>query len=52
MKNSSAYWLGNAKNDSLQRIYGVTFPSKKELDEHVKFIEQAAKNDHRLIGQQ
>lgn len=52
MKNASAYWLGKATNDSLQRIYGVTFPSKKELDEHIHFIEEAAKRDHRVIGQQ
>lgn len=52
MKNSSAYWLGKATNDSLQRIYGVTFPSKKELDEHITLIEEAAKRDHRLIGKQ
>ena len=38
MKNSSAYWLGNASNDSLQRIYGITFPSKKELDEYINLI--------------
>lgn len=50
MKNSSAYWLGKATNDSLQRIYGVTFPSKKELDDHITLIEEAAKRDHRLIG--
>ena len=50
MKNSSAYWLGKATNDSLQRIYGVTYPSKKELDEQIKFLEEAAKRDHRLIG--
>lgn len=52
MKNSSAYWLGKATNDSLQRIYGVTFPTKKELDEYVKLIEEAAKRDHRIIGKQ
>lgn len=52
MKNSSAYWLANSNNDSLQRIYGVTFPAKKELDEYIKFIEEAAKRDHRFIGQQ
>ena len=52
MKNSSAYWLGKAGNDSLQRIYGVTFPSKKELDEYIHLIEEAAKRDHRTIGQQ
>ena len=52
MKNSSAYWLGKATNDSLQRIYGVTFPSKKEMDDHITLIEEAAKRDHRLIGKQ
>lgn len=52
MKNSSAYWLGKAENDSLQRIYGVTFPSNKELDEYIHLIEEAAKRDHRHIGQQ
>ena len=52
MKNSSAYWLGKANNDTLQRIYGVTFPSKKELDDHITIIEEAAKRDHRIIGKQ
>ena len=37
MKNSSAYWLGQAGNDSLQRVYAVSFPTKKELDEYVEF---------------
>lgn len=50
MKNSSAYWLGKATNDSLQRIYGITFPSKKELDEYIHFMEEAAKRDHRVVG--
>lgn len=52
MKNSSSYWLGKAGNDSLQRVYGVTFPSKKEMDEHVALLEEAAKRDHRTIGRQ
>jgi threonyl-tRNA synthetase len=50
LKNSSAYWLGQATNDSLQRVYGVTFPSKKELDEHIHLLEEAEKRDHRTIG--
>ena len=50
MKNSSAYWLGQATNDSLQRIYGVTFPSKKELDDHLHLLEELEKRDHRTIG--
>lgn len=50
LRNSSAYWLGKATNDSLQRIYGITFPSKKELDEYVHLMEEAAKRDHRTVG--
>ena len=50
MKNSSAYWLGQAGNDSLQRVYGITFPSKKEMDEYITLMEEAAKRDHRTIG--
>jgi len=50
MKNSSAYWLSKQENDSLQRVYGITFPSKKEMDEYVKILEEAAKRDHRKIG--
>lgn len=52
MKNSSAYWLGKAGNDSLQRIYGVSYPSKKEMDEYIALVEEAAKRDHRNIGRQ
>ncbi|KAK3720590.1 threonyl-tRNA synthetase [Vermiconidia calcicola] len=51
MKNSASYFLGDAKNDSLQRIYGVSFPDKKQLEEHKHMLEEAAKRDHRKIGQ-
>lgn len=51
MKNSASYFLGNKDNDSLQRIYGVSFPDKKQMAAHKKFIEEAAKRDHRKIGQ-
>ena len=50
MKNSSSYWLGQKENDTLQRIYGVSFPSKKELDEYIHFKEEAERRDHRNIG--
>ena len=50
MKNSSAYWLGDAQNDSLQRVYGVSFPSKAALDEYIHFKEEAERRDHRRIG--
>ncbi|KAI9217652.1 hypothetical protein BC828DRAFT_351277 [Blastocladiella britannica] len=52
MKNSASYFLGDAKNDSLQRIYGVSFPDKKQLTEHKKFLEEASKRDHRKIGRE
>lgn len=51
-KNSSAYWLGSADNDSLQRIYGVSFPSAKQLKDHQKMLEEAKERDHRRIGKQ
>jgi threonyl-tRNA synthetase len=50
MKNSASYFLGDAANDSLQRIYGISFPDKKQMAAHLKFLEEAAKRDHRLIG--
>ncbi|KAF2219850.1 threonyl-tRNA synthetase-like protein [Elsinoe ampelina] len=52
MKNSSSYFLGDAANDSLQRIYGVSFPDKKQMEEHKVYLEEAAKRDHRKIGQE
>lgn len=52
MKNSASYFLGDPKNDSLQRIYGVSFPDKKQMAEHKKFLEEAAKRDHRKIGRE
>lgn len=52
LKNSASYWLADSTNDSLQRIYGVSFPDKKLMDAHVKFLEEAAKRDHRKIGKE
>ncbi|KAI0880208.1 threonyl-tRNA synthetase [Annulohypoxylon maeteangense] len=52
MKNSASYWLGSQENDSLQRIYGVSFPDKKKMVEHKKFLEEAAKRDHRKLGKE
>jgi threonyl-tRNA synthetase len=49
-KNSSSYWGGNSENDSLQRVYGISFPDKQGLEEWVKFQEEAAKRDHRNVG--
>ncbi|THU97644.1 tars protein [Dendrothele bispora CBS 962.96] len=49
-KNSASYFLGDANNDSLQRIYGISFPDKKQLTEYKAFLAEAAKRDHRKIG--
>jgi len=49
---SGAYWLGNDKNPQLQRIYGTSFYSKKELEAHLQHIEEAKKRDHRVLGKQ
>ncbi|XP_015112477.1 threonine--tRNA ligase, cytoplasmic isoform X2 [Diachasma alloeum] len=51
-KNSSTYWEGNANAESLQRIYGISFPDTKQLKEWEKFQEEAAKRDHRKIGRE
>lgn len=49
---AGAYWRGNEKNKMLTRIYGVTFPSQKELDEYLVLVEEAKKRDHRKIGKE
>ncbi|KAK6075212.1 threonyl-tRNA synthetase [Seiridium cupressi] len=49
-KNSASYFLGDNQNDSLQRIYGISFPDKKMMAAHKKFMEEAAQRDHRKIG--
>lgn len=51
-KSSSAYWEGNANAETLQRVYGVSFPDSKQLKEWEKFQEEAAKRDHRKIGRE
>ncbi|HVI10090.1 MAG TPA: threonine--tRNA ligase [Candidatus Binatia bacterium] len=49
---AGAYWLGDEKNPQLQRIYGTSFFSRKDLDEYLKQQEEAKKRDHRVLGQQ
>jgi threonyl-tRNA synthetase len=49
---AGAYWLGDEKNPQLQRIYGTSFFSKKELDDFLNKQEEAKKRDHRVLGQQ
>ncbi|KND00849.1 threonine-tRNA ligase [Spizellomyces punctatus DAOM BR117] len=51
-KNSASYFLADAKNDSLQRVYGISFPDNKQMKEYKEFMEEAAKRDHRKIGQE
>ncbi|XP_008554533.1 threonine--tRNA ligase 1, cytoplasmic isoform X1 [Microplitis demolitor] len=51
-KNSSTYWEGNANAETLQRVYGISFPDPKQLKEWEKFQEEAAKRDHRKIGKE
>jgi threonyl-tRNA synthetase len=48
---AGAYWRGNEKNKMLQRIYGITFPAKKDLDEYLFRLEEAKRRDHRKLGQ-
>ncbi|HZQ95901.1 MAG TPA: threonine--tRNA ligase [Candidatus Sulfotelmatobacter sp.] len=49
---AGAYWLGDEKNPQLQRIYGTSFFSRKDLDEYLKQIEETKKRDHRVLGKQ
>lgn len=50
MKNSSSYWKGKQDLDDLQRVYGVSFQTQKELDAHLKMLEELAEKDHHNIG--
>ncbi|MDP8219997.1 MAG: threonine--tRNA ligase [Candidatus Stygibacter frigidus] len=50
LKTSGAYWRGDSRNKMLQRIYGISFPSKKLLKKHLNDLEEAKKRDHRRIG--
>ncbi|KAE8010567.1 hypothetical protein FH972_006930 [Carpinus fangiana] len=50
LKASSAYWRGNKDRESLQRVYGISYPDKKRLQEYITQLEEAKKYDHRLVG--
>lgn len=52
LKNSASYWQGDSNLDSLQRVYGISFPDKVQMQEHLKFLEEAAARDHRKIGKE
>ena len=51
-KLAGAYWHGDEKNPQLTRVYGLVFESKKELDNHLKMLEEAEKRDHKKLGPQ
>jgi len=52
LSSSGAYWRGDEKNKMLQRIYGISFPDKKELQAYLDLIEEAKRRDHRTLGTQ
>lgn len=52
LKHSGAYWKGDASNQMLQRIYGVCFDTKEELEGHLEALEEAKKRDHKKIGRE
>lgn len=49
---SSAYWRGDAKNKTLQRVYGISFPKASELEEYLQKLEEAKQRDHRKLGKE
>ena len=49
---SSAYWRGDAKGQSLQRVYGISFPKASELEEYLQKLEEAKQRDHRKLGKE
>lgn len=52
LKIAGAYWRGDETRKQLTRIYGITFPKKKELTEYLELLEEAKKRDHRVLGKQ
>jgi len=49
---SGAYWRGDETRPQMQRVYGVAFATQKDLDQHLEFLEEAKKRDHRKLGQE
>lgn len=52
MSIAGAYWRGNVKNQQLTRLYGTAFETKEELEEHLAFLEEAKRRDHRVLGRE
>ncbi|MBI2647482.1 TGS domain-containing protein [Candidatus Woesearchaeota archaeon] len=51
-KIAAAYWRGDQKNKQLQRVYGISFPEKSQLEQYLKILEEAEKRDHRKLGKE
>ncbi|KAH0908626.1 hypothetical protein HID58_031947 [Brassica napus] len=51
LRASSAYWRGSKDRESLQRVYGISYPDQKQLKKYLQFLEETKKYDHRLLGQ-
>ena len=49
---AGAFWRGDANREQMQRLYGISFPKKKMLDEYLEMLEEAKKRDHRKIGKE
>jgi threonyl-tRNA synthetase len=52
MSVAGAYWRGDEKRKQLTRLYAITFPKQKELDDYLKLLEEAKKRDHRKLGKE
>lgn len=52
LKVSGSYWRGDPKRETLTRIYGISFPSKEQLEEYIKILEERARRDHKLLGKE
>ncbi|EOS60487.1 threonine-tRNA ligase [Firmicutes bacterium M10-2] len=52
LKHSGAYWKGDASNKMLQRVYGIAFDTKEQLEEHLAALEEAKKRDHKKLGRE
>lgn len=52
LKHSGAYWKGDANNKMLQRVYGIAFDTKEELESHLQALEEAKKRDHKKLGRE
>jgi len=50
LSTAGAYWRGDERNKMLQRLYGISFPDKKMLEQHLKWLEEVKKRDHRILG--